>query len=403
MARHIRIALLALICVLAAPLAARAGRQPVTILISIDAFRPDYLDRGLTPTLKELAGRGVSAVMRPSFPTKTFPNHYAMVTGLRPDRNGIIANKMLDADHPGVAFSVATGEEPFWWSEAEPLWASAEQAGIPSASMFWPGAMVGYHGVRPRDWFPWNENVTNRQRVDTVVDWLRRPARTRPRFVAIYFDSVDAAGHHHGLDSPELTTALRDVDRQIARLREGLAALHQPVNLVIVSDHGMARTSPDRIVWMRDLADPADYHVVEEGTVVMVDPQPGHEAALSASLLKSHPHVTCLRKGDLPERFHYGRNARVTAFVCMADLGWLVYDVFPKKWGIDVGSHGYDNSLPDMQAIFIAAGPAIARKGVIPTFDNVDIYALLRDLLHLPPKADIDGSDAPFRKVLTRK
>lgn len=403
MSSTLRIALLALLALVADSAVARVGRSPVTLLISIDAFRPDYMDRGLTPTLKALAGEGVSAVMRPSFPTKTFPNHYSIVTGLRPDRNGIVANKMLDPARPGETFTTSNDDDPFWWGEAEPLWAAAEQAGIRTASLFWPGSKAGYHGIRPQDWFPWNLNVTSRQRVDTVVDWLRRPAANRPRFISLYFEAVDEAGHHHGIDSPELNAALREIDGAIARLRAGLAALHQPADIIIVSDHGMAPTSPDRVVWLYDIADRADYHVVEEGTVAMIDPVEGHEAALAASLLKPHAHVTCLRKGDLPERLHYGHNPRVTAFICMADLGWLVFDAVPKKWGIDVGSHGYDNQLPDMQAIFIAAGPDIARRGRLPTFDNVDIYALVRDLLRLPPKPDIDGSDAPFKGVLKRR
>ncbi|WP_420136595.1 ectonucleotide pyrophosphatase/phosphodiesterase [Sphingomonas sp.] len=396
--RHALWALLALI--VAAP--AQAARSPVTILVSIDAFRADYLDRGRTPTLSALAHRGISAAMRPSFPTKTFPNHYTLVTGLRPDRNGIIGNKMEDAARPGEIFTSKNSDDPFWWSEAEPLWAGAEKAGIRTGTMFWPGSNVAYDGVRPQDWFPYSADVTATQRVNTVLDWLRRPAASRPRFVTLYFDLIDTTAHHFGPDSPELNAALGHIDAQIAALQSGLAALHQPANLVIVADHGMAATSADRVVWLRDIATPSDYHVIDEGPVATIAATPGREDALAASLLRPHPHIHCLRKGALPERLHFGHNPRIAPFVCLADIGWLLLDKMPKK-GVDSGSHGYDNAAPDMLALFIASGPSIKPAGRLPTFDNVDVYPLLRDLLGLPPKPGIDGVDLPFAHALRRR
>lgn len=399
----LRFALLALLALVAFPALAEQQRAPVTILVSIDAFRPDYLQRGLTPNLSALAVQGISAAMRPSFPTKTFPNHYAIVTGLRPDRNGIVGNKMEDPARPGETFTMKNDDDAFWWSEAEPLWAGAEKAGIRSASMFWPGSVVAYRGLRPEDWFPWNENVTMTQRVNGVLDWVRRPAAIRPRFITLYFDAVDTAGHRHGPDSPEVDEALKLVDAQIGTLRAGLAAMHQPADIVVVADHGMASTSPDRVVMVKDIADPADYHVVDEGPVALIDAVPGHEAALAASLLKPIPHIHCMRRQDLPERLHYGHNPRVAPFVCLADMGWLLLEKISDKWGVDLGSHGYDNQAPEMLALFIAAGPDIAAKGNLPTFDNVDVYALLRDLLHMPAKPDVDGTDAPFLTALKRR
>ena len=213
----VRFSLLALFALLAPAAIAAEARLPVTVLVSIDGFRADYLTRGLTPHLSALAAKGISAAMRPSFPTKTYPNHYALVTGLRPDRNGIVGNKMQDAARPGETFTMKASQDSFWWNEAEPLWAAAEKAGIRSATMFWPGSNVAYDGVRPQDWFDYDEAITNRQRVDAALDWLRRPAGIRPRFVTLYFDLVDTAGHRHGPDSPELNAALKEADAQIGR------------------------------------------------------------------------------------------------------------------------------------------------------------------------------------------
>jgi predicted AlkP superfamily pyrophosphatase or phosphodiesterase len=398
----VRLALLALFALIASPaLAADETQPPVTILVSIDAFRADYLDRGLTPNLKAIAADGIRAVLRPSFPTKTFPNHYAMVTGLRPDRNGIVSNKMEDAARPGVLFTTKNAGDAFWWGQAEPLWAAAEKAGIPSAAFFYPGSWVDYQGTRPHESLPYAEAIKDPQRVTAVIDWLRRPPETRPRFIALYLDSIDHAGHKSGPDTPALDAALVEIDAQIARLRAAIAEQGLAANLVVVSDHGMAAISTDRIVWLHEIADPADYRLIEDGAVAMIAAQPGHDRALAASLLRRRPHVDCRRKSAMPARYHYGRNPRVTPFVCVAEVGWVVMDALP-KWGLDHGTHGYDNRAPEMQAIFLAEGPAIRPRGQLPTFDNVDVYPLLRDLLGLPPRPGIDGSDAPFRRALKR-
>ena len=392
------------------PASAQVEKAPVVILVSIDGFRPDYLDRGVTPNLARLAASGVWAAMRPSFPSKTFPNHWAIVTGLRPDRSGIVANTMEDPERPGEMFTMSS-DDPFWWDEAEPIWVTAERAGVRTATMFWPGANVawggrttGGHGaveggIRPEDWQQFNQAVTGTQRVDTVIDWIRRPAATRPRFVTLYFDTVDTAGHEHGPDASETTAAIRDVDTQIGRLTAGLAALDQPANLVIVADHGMAATSSMRSIALDRIADPTDYRVIETGPYATLAPMSGHEDALARALLVPHQHMQCWRKSAIPARLHYGRNPRVPPFLCLAETGWTIDKTAPDKT-FSGGNHGYDSDAPVMRALFIAHGPAFVPDKRIASFDNVDVEPLLRDLLHLPPGANLDGTDAPFRAVL---
>ena len=390
-----------------------AADAPVTILVSIDGFRPDYLTRGVTPNLNRLAAGGVSASMRPSFPSVTFPNHWTLVTGKVPDHNGIVSNKMEDPRRPGQTFTMAN-DDPFWWDEAEPIWVTAEKAGVRTATMFWPGANVGWggtpsphgHGLidgatRPEDWQQFNQAVTPTQRVDAVIDWLRRPAATRPRFVTLYFDTVDTAGHANGPYAPETTQAVATIDAQIGRLVAGLAALHQRANLVIVADHGMAATDTARVVAMDRIANPADYRLFDTGPFATLYPVPGHEAALAAALLKTHDHLTCWRKQDMPARLNYGTNPRIPPYVCLADDGWLVLKSAPTE-AVHGGMHGYDNRAPDMAALFIANGPAFAPGQRLAPFDNVSIAPLLRDLIGLPAGTGLDGTGAPFQKVLRR-
>jgi len=392
------------------PPAAAETRAPVTILVSIDGFRPDYLERGVTPNLSRLAAEGASAAMRPSFPSKTFPNHWTLVTGLVPDHHGIVANKMEDPQRPGETFTMAT-DDPYWWSAAEPIWVDAEKAGIRAGTLFWPGSNVAIGatkadkwpyelsgGTRPEDWAQFNQALTGEQRVNGLLDWLRRPAATRPKFLTLYFDTVDSAGHSYGPMDARTTEAVADVDKRIGALVAGLQALGQPANLVIVADHGMAATSSDRTVL---LGLPADsYHLVETGPYAGLTPLPGKEAAVEKALLGHHDHMDCWRKGEIPTRFRYGTNARIPAIICLAETGWLIAEKAPKD-RFSGGNHGYDNQSPDMAALFIANGPAF-RAAKLPPFDNVDVYPLLRDLLGLPPKPGVDGTDAPFRAVLVR-
>jgi predicted AlkP superfamily pyrophosphatase or phosphodiesterase len=399
----------------AAPLtAARVteARPPVTILVSIDGVRPDYLDRGATPHLHRLKALGVSAAMRPSFPSVTFPNHWTLVTGLRPDRTGIVGNRMEDPRRPGETFTMQS-DDPFWWNEAEPIWVTAEKAGIRSATMFWPGANVavggtmeaGGHrtvtgGVRPRDWQQYNEALTGEQRVAAVIDWLRRPAAIRPRLITLYFDTVDTAGHSFGPDDPRTIEAVAAVDAQIGALIDGLATLAQPANLVVVADHGMAATSSSRTVALADLADPADLRAIDTGSFATIVPLPGREDAVARALLRRHRHVECWRKEAVPARFHYGRHLRVAPFVCLAETGWLIVKS-PPAAPFAGGAHGYDPADRAMRALFLASGPAFAAGRRVGEFDNVDIAPLLRRLIGLP-QTDLDGTDAPFRSVLKR-
>ena len=397
----------------ATPTAAReAARAPVTLLVSIDGFRPDYLDRGVTPRLGALARAGVFAPMHPSFPSKTFPNHWTLVTGLRPDRTGIVGNTMHDIGRATETFTMET-DDPFWWNAAEPIWVTAEKAGVRTAPEFWPGPNVAWGGPRPKrhgepaggtrpeDWEQFNQAITGRQRVDQVIDWLRRPAATRPKFLTLYFDTVDSAGHDGGPDAPGTTAAVADVDATIGYLLDQLGELGQPANIVIVSDHGMAATSSERAIAIDQLVPAASYTNEESGPYIGIRPVAGHEAEVAAALLRPIPHLQCWRREAIPERFHYGRNPRIAPILCLADIGWQVNRTLPARAQTG-GNHGYDNMAPEMLATFIASGPAFVPGRRLPAFDNVDVAPLLRDLLRLPPGTDLDGSDAPFRGVLRR-
>lgn len=373
------------------------------ILISIDGFRPDYLDRGVTPVLSALAAGGAQAEMRPSFPSKTFPNHYTLVTGLRPDRHGVVENNMEDPAIPGVTFKMANREavrDRRWWDQGEPIWVAAERAGVTTAPMFWPGVEAEVRGVRPTWWLAYDEPMPMEARVDWLLARLDEPGR-RPGFLTLYFHHIDVAGHDYGPESSELNAMLPQVDAAVGRLVAGLKARGLAANLIVVADHGMAPLSLDRRIFLDDLL-PADaYRALSAGAILTLYPTAGREGEVAAALLKPHPHMQCWRKAEIPARFHYGRNARVAPFFCLPRTGWVVTTRGYKPKKPERGGHGYDPYSPEMAAIFIANGPAFRRGVRLPTFDNVSVYPLLARLLGVRPSPN-DGALADTQAALAR-
>jgi predicted AlkP superfamily pyrophosphatase or phosphodiesterase len=408
LARCSRLVLLVLLFVVAgctapAPRTRAPLRDPV-ILISIDGFRPDYLDRGLTPTLAALAADGVRAdAMKPSFPTLTFPNHYTLVTGLYPDHHGIVNNRMIDPA-TGNAFvykDADTIADPAWWG-GEPLWVSVEKQGRHAATMFWPGSDVAIDGVRPSLWLHFDGKLTPDERVDQLLRWTDLAADARPSFYTLYLEQVDHAGHDDGPDSAEVNAAMRDIDAALARLVDGLKlrGLFDRTNIVIVSDHGMTSTAPDRQIFLDDLVDLDEAGLVTGGILAGMNPKSA-APAVEHAILAPHEHMKCWRKSAVPARLHYGTNPRVPALLCLADDGWIIttHQDAAKRKHFSLGEHGYDNDDPKMRALFIAHGPAFKSRLRVPEFDNVDVYPLLAHLLAIRPAAN-DGHFDDVREML---
>jgi predicted AlkP superfamily pyrophosphatase or phosphodiesterase len=383
--------------------------RPTVILVSLDGWRWDYQARYGAPNLDRLAARGVRAEnLIPSFPTKTFPNHYTLVTGLYPGHHGVVSNNMIDRA-TGRRFSLANRREvqdPMWWG-GEPIWVRLQNAGQIAAAMFWPGTEAPIQGQHPRYWSPYDERVSAADRVDRVLRWLDLPANERPTFITLYFEQLDLAAHNFGPDSREAIAAIRRLDGQIGRLLRGLErrSLLDRVNVVVTSDHGLAETSTARVVVLDDYISLDDVEIVDLNPMLALYPRAGRDAAVYAALVKAHPRLRVYRKAETPERWRYRAHPRIPPIVGVVDEGWqilrkatLAERIARHQFG-PRGEHGYDPEAMSMRGIFVAAGPAFKAGVTVPAFENVHVYNALVAALGLTP-APNDGDPAIARRLL---
>ena len=375
---------------------------PILVLVSFDGWRWDYFDRASTPNLHALAARGVRAEgLIPSFPSKTFPNHYTIVTGLYPEHHGIISNNMWD-DAIGQKFSMSadTAKDPRWWG-GEPLWVTAIKQGRRASSMFWPGAEVEIGGVRPTEAKPYSDDFPNADRVQQVLAWLALPEGRRPSFITLYFSDVDTAGHDAGPNGAETLAAASRLDGLLGMLVAGIdrQGLTPRTSIVVVSDHGMSQTAEDRKIYLDDYVDMAAVNVVDWSPVLHIAPKTGTADALYAKLRDKHPALTVYRRAEIPAYLHFAGNPRIQPIIALAADGWAITTHTRDDSHPNGGEHGYDGRYMSMHGLFVAAGPDVRPGMVVPEFENIHIYELMCRMLGLKP-AKNDGDPAVTRGFL---
>ncbi len=382
--------------------------KPTVILISLDGFRADYLEKFQPKTLNELAKKGTRAKwLIPSFPTKTFPNHYTIATGLYPQNHGIVENNIYDF---GAIFGLDKRVEvqnPRWWL-GEPIWVTAEKQNQRAASYFFPGTETAINGVRPTFRKEYNGKSPNDLRVDTILSWLDLPVEKRPTILTLYFSDVDDAGHEFSPDSEENRYAVLEVDDNLKRLIDGLKKrkIFGKANLIIVSDHGMATVNRNNSIFLDDIFDieKTTERVLWTGEIVQIFPKAGEETKIITALKDKIKHANCWQKSEIPERFHYRNSPRIAPIICSADEGWVLTNRKRfNEWrerdelrGLR-GAHGYDNNLESMRAVFIAHGAAFKKNFVSEPFENVQIYNLMCKILGLTSAKN----DGDLEKVKT--
>lgn len=367
------------------------------LLISIDGLHPDYVEKYETPNIDRLAESGVLAdYMIPIFPTKTFPNHYSIATGLYAENSGLIANNMVD-ENIDDSYSLGNRDavQDARWYEGEPIWVTAEKQGVKSAPMFWPGSEAPIGGDHPTFWAPFNQELPYDARVDSVIHWMTLPQEQSPGFMTLYFSKVDTYGHRYGPESDSVAVAVQEVDEQLGYLMEELKRIGQRdrLNMIVVSDHGMAEISNERVILLDQIIDLERVDVIDWNPVAMINAKEEVDTEEIYGQLKSgEENYTVFKKEDLPERYHLKNHHRVPEIILIADLGYsITTSERLAANGVSGGAHGFDNEHPEMRSFFLANGPSFKEGERTKGFQNIHLYELMAHLLNLEPSPN-DGS-----------
>ncbi|KAJ2902757.1 hypothetical protein MKZ38_000111 [Zalerion maritima] len=411
---------------------------PTTIIISLDGFRADFLNRGLTPRLNAFIKEGVSPLyMTPSFPSVTFPNHYTLATGLYPEAHGVVGNTFWDPELREEFYYTdpARSLDPKWWG-GEPFWVTAEKAGIRTAIHMWPGSEAHILGIEPTFMDKYNGKEKLPNKVDRILEFLDKPGmevetakveEMRPQIVAAYVPNVDADGHKYGPNSTEIRDTIQNVDTMLDQIFTGLEErnLTKIVNVIVVSDHGMATTDMHRVIQLEDLVDINKIEHTDGWPLVGLRPKsPNDLQGLYQELVekseKDPNWDVYLRDENMPERYHFSQNDRIAPLWIIPKTGWAVvmkeeYDVAASIEKDEQyhprGLHGYDHENPLMRAIFVARGPAFPHEphSKVEVFQNINVYNILCDsvglesisnngTMHLPLKVIGPHADGPYEE-----
>ncbi|ERS99545.1 hypothetical protein HMPREF1624_04750 [Sporothrix schenckii ATCC 58251] len=409
---------------------------PTTLLISLDGFRADFLNRGLTPRLSSFVREGVSPLyMLPSFPSVTFPNHYTLATGLYPECHGVVGNTFWDPEFKADFHYTdpARSLDPRWWG-GEPFWVTAERQRARTAVHMWPGSEAHILGLEPSYVDKYNGDEKLSKKVVRILEFLDKPGletaaaddvdgmrvpNLRPQLIAAYVPNVDADGHRYGPNSTEIRGTIAAVDSMLNDIFAGLEArnLTHIVNVIVVSDHGMATTDASRLMQLEDLVDMDRVQHVDGWPLVGLRPKddsPEELEALYQSVLNrtaDNPNLEVyLRDVNMPARYHFSHNPRIAPLWLVPKAGWNIVQKaeFNVAEGLannlvyhPRGLHGYDHEHPLMRAIFVARGPAFphAPNSKLEPFQNIEVYNMLCDSIGIEPAVNNGTLHLPLKPV----
>jgi predicted AlkP superfamily pyrophosphatase or phosphodiesterase len=374
--------------------------KPYVVLVSLDGFRYDYTERYGAKNLLDMALRGVSAPngMIPSYPSVTFPNHWTIVTGLYPEHHGIVANSFYDPERQEkYSYTDPKTNRDGTWYGGTPLWVLAEQQGMRSACLFWPGSEAEIQGKRPSYYLHFDDKFPDDQRVEQILAWLKLPVGERPHFITLYYSNVDHAGHEFGPDAPETGEAVQHVDEMIGKLYDGIARLGLTVDLIVVADHGMETTQGGWIA-LDQWAELSQFET--SGSLLYAKSEADAEKAYN-SLLGASDMFDVYRRAKLPENLHFNSNPRAGDPVVVPAGPFNIVAHVPGNLLTPArGAHGYDpGTATSMKAIFYAAGPDIRAGLTVAPFENIHLYPLIAKILGLQI-GPVDGQLRVLQGVL---
>lgn len=402
-----RIMLYILLAALIIP-ASAASERPYVLLISLDGFRWDFINRGLSPNIEWIAENGVEAIsLEPVFPTKTFPTHYSIVTGMYAENHGMISNSFIDRE-TGERFGLRDRDmvENAKYYQGEAIWETLRRNGIITASYFWPGSEINIEYRRPHHYHQYDHDRSHLDRIEGVIEWLQLPEKNRPQFLTLYFSDVDSEGHRTGPYSDEINETIVLADSLMGILLDRLEDIDMldKINIILVSDHGFTEVTSDRVIELHHILD--DYDIVTDGVgpVVMIKPDnPDDIEPLYRRLREEEENYKVYLKEEMPAYWHYSAHAYIMPILVVADIGWSLspWQYNPARgYFATGGNHGYDNKHIDMHGIFYAIGPAFKTGYRTGTVRSIDVYPLIMEIFGLKPRSGIDGDLNNIRFLL---
>lgn len=383
--------------------------KPYVVLVSIDGFRYDYIQKYGAKNMEAIANQGVQASsMIPCFPSSTFPNHYSIVTGMYPSNHGLVSNTFYrPEDMTKYRISDKNVVRDGSYYGGTPIWSHAEKQGMRAASLFWVGSEAKIAGARPAQYFQFDKYFPYKKRVTQVKKWLKEPPAMRPHFITLYFSLVDTKGHGEGPDSEEVEDAVQEIDKIIGKLWTKLQQTGLPVNLILVSDHGMQRTQNDSPIILEALTDLSGYQIAKSsGVINLLYAKNKDSVDIDKTIMelraKANDQFKVYRPEEVPEHLHYSDNDR------LGDI--IVYSLAPHvfgntKWKPSPGAHGFDPyQAKDVHGIFYAIGPNFKSGVSLESFENIHIFPTVMKILQLEYDAEsIDGNGAPLAPALRTK
>ncbi|WP_317192713.1 alkaline phosphatase family protein [Gelidibacter pelagius] len=379
------------------------------LLISLDGFRWDYVNKYKPQHLSNFVENGVSAEsLISTFPSKTFPNHYSIATGMYPDNHGILSNTFYSNKKQKV-YSIRNREVvtdgDFYGGT--PIWMLADRNNMVTASYFFVGSDVEIQGVRPTYSKDYDGKVKNETRISQVLEWLALPVKQRPHLITMYFSDMDDTGHRYGPNNEaELQKTLDSLDKNLGVLLTGVKASGLPVNIIIVSDHGMAAVATDHLIPIETVQNDSLFRSVDNGSIVNIHPNNDTEVdAVFQYLKEKEKHFKVYKTEDTPGFEYSPKNKDWGAIQLIPDSGYY----FSNEKNIallnqnnikTIGVHGFDSDNRDMHGIFYTNGPAFKTEHTIPSFQNIDIYPLICDILGFEVPDNIDGTLSKVQDVL---
>ncbi|EJD73685.1 type I phosphodiesterase/nucleotide pyrophosphatase [Loa loa] len=322
-----------------------------------------------------------------TYPTKTFPNHYSIATGLYPESHGIVDNVIYDNRLKTEFINIRRTNDPQYFN-GEPIWNVLERQNVTTACLFWPACDSMINGMQSTYNLKYNRSMPYRDRMDQIVAWLGMPTNLRPSLIMAYFDQPDFVSHFK--DNEEISKELENIEHILDYLFKTLHSMEllNCVNVIILSDHGIQKIN--HRYYFDEMINSENILFADGVIGQMYFPNDTNSLTLQDKIMKTMEKLKCYNKEyyrvydkrRIPKRYHFSKSNRIGDIILDAQLGTIFYENIAADYN-KTHDHGYDFILEPMHAIFYAYGPNIAQGLVLKPFQNVELFNLMIALLNV--------------------